>query len=217
MKPFLRPLALACALLLSVPTLAQTPVPASPARPVELFDGQSLAGWIAVPAATNGAPAWIVTNGVIRAVGRPNGYLRTSAAYRDYDLHAEWRWPEGGGNSGLFVHLNGPDVVWPLCFEAQLQSGNAGELRLNGGAAITGLANPAARSLPRRAPALEKPPGEWNSCHLTCRGDSITIRINGVLQNETAGISVNSGAIALQAEGRVVEFRNLTVQPLAPK
>ena len=40
------------------------------------------------------------------------------------------------------------------------------------------------------------------------------VRVNGVLQNEVTGASVRSGAIGLQAEGKLVEFRNLVVEPL---
>lgn len=47
-----------------------------------------------------------------------------------------------------------------------------------------------------------------------CRGNTITVRVNGVLQNEVTGTSVSSGAIGLQAEGKRVEFRNLTIEPL---
>jgi len=42
----------------------------------------------------------------------------------------------------------------------------------------------------------------------------VTVQVNGVLQNEIAGSSVNSGAIGLQAEGKPVEFRNITIEPL---
>jgi hypothetical protein len=42
----------------------------------------------------------------------------------------------------------------------------------------------------------------------------VIIRVNGVLQNEATGTSVDSGAIGLQAEGKVVEFRNIYLEPL---
>ncbi|HWX19083.1 MAG TPA: DUF1080 domain-containing protein [Candidatus Binatia bacterium] len=68
--------------------------------------------------------------------------------------------------------------------------------------------------MPRRQHSSEKPAGEWNACDVTCRGNTVIIRVNGVLQNEATGTSVDSGAIGLQAEGKVVEFRNIYLEPL---
>lgn len=190
-----------------------------PAQRLDLFDGQSLSGWTFVSAKTN-APAesiWSVTNGVIRCLGKPNGYARTLQTYRDYQLHAEWRWPVAAGNSGVFMHINPPDRVWALCFECQLLAGNAGELRLNGGARLDAIADPKVIAVPRREPVSEKPVGEWNACDIICRSNTISIRVNGVLQNEAQGMSVDRGAIGLQAEGALVEFRNIYIEPLAPK
>jgi hypothetical protein len=188
----------------------------TPKQMIELFDGKTLAGWTFVSKDTN-APAaaiWSATNGVIVCQGKPYGYARTLTRYRDYRLHVEWRWPQAPGNSGVFLHLNPPDKVWPCCYEAQLLAGNAGELRLNGGSHITGLA-PDVKSLPRRQACSEKPAGEWNTYDILCHSHGIVIRVNGVLQNQVAGTALDSGAIGLQAEGALVEFRNLTVEPLA--
>ena len=187
-----------------------------PASKTELFDGKSFAGWTFVSKGTN-APAaaiWSVTNGVIACLGKPNGYTRTLQTYRDYTLHAEWRFPSGPGNSGVFLHLTGADKVWPTCLEVQLASGSAGEVRCNGGARVSELASASVISVPHRQPASENPVGEWNSCDIICRHDTVTVQINGVLQNEITGASVSSGAIGLQAEGKPVEFRRLVIEPL---
>jgi hypothetical protein len=188
----------------------------TPTGKIELFDGKSLSGWTFVSKDTNAdaSSIWSVTNGVIFCEGKPNGYARTLTMYRDYQLHVEWRWPNGHGNSGVFMHLNPPDAVWPLCFEAQLLSGDAGEVRLNGGARLSGISDPKVISVPRQHPSSEKSPGEWNSYDLTCRGNTITVRVNGVLQNQVLGTSVDSGAIGLQAEGAPVEFRNIVLDKL---
>ena len=170
----------------------------TPAGKIELFDGKSLSGWtfcIQTPECTCQHSIWSVRNGVIFCEGKPNGYARTRwPMYRDYQLHAEWRWPNGKGNSGIFVHLNPPDTVWPLCFEAQLLTGDAGEVRLNGGSHLAAITDPKVISVPRQQPNSEKPPGEWNFCDLVCRSNTITVHINGVLQNEVSGTSVDSGA-----------------------
>jgi hypothetical protein len=222
MKPFLGSHTLRLALLFLAATTnlllqAQTNEPiVTPAQRVELFDGKSLSGWTFVSAGTNAdaASIWSVQDGVIACTGKPNGYARTLKSYRDYKLHVEWRWPGGPGNSGVFLHINPPDRVWPLCFEAQLLAGNAGELRLNGGALISGLATLKGKSVPRRRPSSEKSPGEWNAYDIVCRSNSISVQVNNVLQNEITGASVEAGAIGLQAEGTPVEFRNVVLEPL---
>ena len=214
------PLRLALALALATaisPLLASAEESGfSPANRIELFDGKTLSGWTFVSRDTN-APAvaiWSVTNGVISCLGKPYGYARTPQTYHDYQLHAEWRWPDGPGNSGVFLHVNPPDQVWPMCFEAQLQAGNAGEIRCNGGSHVNEVTAKNPRSVPHQQPSSEKPAGEWNACDIICRSNTITVRVNGVLQNEVTGTSASSGAIALQAEGKPVEFRNIYLEPL---
>jgi len=211
--------ALAFLFAMTVPSLLAQTIESSiaPAQRVELFDGKSLSGWTFVSKDTN-APApsiWSVTNGVIACQGKPNGYARTLQAYRDYRLHVEWRWPDGPGNSGVFLQINPPDKVWPMCFEAQLLAGSAGEIRCNGGSMASGLTAANPKSFPRQQPSSEKPAGEWNSYDILCRSNTISVRVNGTLQNEITGTSVDSGTIGLQAEGKPVEFRNIFLEPLS--
>ncbi|HXI71716.1 MAG TPA: DUF1080 domain-containing protein [Verrucomicrobiae bacterium] len=193
----------------------QSPV-ITPTNEIALFDGKSFSGWTFISQGTNALAVsiWSVTNGVIVCQGRPNGYARTLQKYRDYQLHAEWRYPDGAGNSGIFLHLNPPDQVWPFCFEAQLLSGSAGEVRMNGGSKAEGLTAQHPLSMARRQASSEKPLGEWNACDIVCRANTITVHVNGVLQNEVTGTSAASGTIGLQAEGKLVEFRNLVLEPL---
>ena len=188
----------------------------APARKIQLFNGKDFSGWTFVSRDTNrpAASIWSVTNGVIACQGKPNGYARTLQTYRDYRLHVEWCFPSGPGNSGVFLHINPPDNVWPYCFEAQLLSGDAGEIRCNGGSKANGTTTRHPNYIPRQHPSSEKPPGEWNSYDITCHSNTITVRVNGVLQNEVTGTSAGSGAIGLQAEGKSVEFRNLVLEPL---
>lgn len=191
--------------------------PITPTNKIDLFDGHSLDGWTFASKGTN-APAasiWSVSNGLIVCQGSPNGYARTFQFYRDYQLHAEWCYPAGAGNSGVFLHVNPPDKVWPYCYEAQLLSDSAGEIRLNGGSYLTGITDPKVKSVPRQQPSSEKPLGEWNSYDITCRGNTITVLVNGVWQNHVTGTSANNGAIALQAEGKLIWFRNIYLEPLS--
>lgn len=95
-----------------------------------------------------------------------------------------------------------------------MQSGSAGEVRGNGGSRAHELTTAFPKSVPRRQPSSEKPAGEWNSYDIVCRSNTMTVRVNGVSQNEVTGASVSSGATGLQAKGKLVEFRNLVIEPL---
>lgn len=187
-----------------------------PAGKIELFDGKSLAGWslVSEDPQTPASAVWSVRDGVIVCAGKPNGYARTLQMYRDYQLRLEWRFPSGPGNSGVFVHISGKDKVWPTCLEAQLKSGEAGQVRCNGGSKVTELTPASSIAVARIGPESEKPVGEWNRCDIVCRGNTVTVHINGVMQNKVTGASVSAGAIGLQSEGKPVEFRNIVIEPL---
>jgi hypothetical protein len=94
-------------------------------------------------------------------------------------------------------------------------SGSAGEVRVNGGSLVHELTTGNPKSVPRRTPGTEKPVGEWNAYDIVCRSNTVAIHVNGILQNEITGSSVDAGAIGLQAGRKPVEFRNLVLEPLA--
>ena len=62
--------------------------------------------------------------------------------------------------------------------------------------------------------SYEKPLGEWNQYEITCRGGAITVRVNGVLANETKDGSLKKGRIGFQAEGVEIEFKDIEIQKL---
>ena len=183
--------------------------------PVELFNGEDLAGWVAVMADSTAASPFSVADGCIRVAGEPFGYLRTAEPYGDYRLHVEWRWIGRPSNSGLFQRIQEGDGIWPTLIECQLEAGNAGDLLSLNGAPIDGAEpmGPSVSILKHRGESSERPVGEWNEAEIECRGDRITVRINGVLQNECTGAHTR-GYLALQSEGGPLEFRNVRLTPL---
>ncbi len=187
-----------------------------PTGKIMLFDGKSLNAWSFVSAdpQTSASAVWSVRDGVVACAGEPSGYARTLQRYRDYQLHLEWRFPDGPGNSGTFLHINGEDKVWATCLEVQLKSGEAGEIRCNGDSKVAELTPASAIAVSRSGGDSEKAVGEWNRCDIVCRGNTVSVSINGVLQNKVTGASVSAGAIGLQSEGKPVEFRNIVIEPL---
>ena len=189
-------------------------------RAVTLWNGKNFDGWTRVVADnTNVDGVWSVTDGVIHCIGVPNGYMRTDADYENYILNLEWRWVGTGTNSGVFLHVEGPDKVWPNCFECQLKSGNAGDFVIIGAGILTvdGKRYDNAEGfmgIAKKQENSERPVGEWNSYRIECRGGSITSYVNGVLQNEATNASRTSGKIALQSEGGPIEYRNIRLEKI---
>src|SRR5262249_51022528 len=137
---------------------------------------------------------WSVKDGVIHCKGRPFGYLLTEKEYGDYVLTVEWRWPARPGNSGVFVHVSGPDKIWPKGVEAQLQSGQAGDFWLVGDFKLTIDKERQDKRTARHyfrigghQKKVEKPIGEWNKYEITCKGDTIKLVVNGEVVNEGTG------------------------------
>jgi hypothetical protein len=49
---------------------------------------------------------------------------------------------------------------------------------------------------------------------VVCKSNTIEVYVNGVLQNKGTGVSVSSGHICLQSEGKEIEFRNVELTKL---
>jgi hypothetical protein len=207
------------ALFLGTAALAPAADSAPTANRIALLNGRDLAGWtmfLKEPVADQAA-LWSFADGVLRFAGKPYGYIRTEKSFSKYRLHVEWRWPADANpksNSGVFVHVHGPDAIWPGGVECQLAAGNAGQF-IGTDVQMPGV--PVTNNKPR-APKLaassENPFGEWNTYDITCRGDSIEVLVNGVKQNRVEKISLTAGAIALQMEGYPIEFRHVWLEPL---
>ena len=178
---------------------------------VRLFNGKDLNNWTfhLKDPSVDPAKVFYIQDGVIHITGDPFGYMRTKESYSDYLLTLEWRWPEEATNSGVFVHAQLPDTIWPKCVECQLKAGSAGDFVCMNGTDMNERRDKAVRSVKKLADSSEKPAGEWNKMEITCTENTITVYVNSVLQNKATGLNVNSGNICLQSEGKDLEFRNV--------
>ncbi len=186
-----------------------------------LWNGKDFTGWKFILADSTVSPAdvWSVKNGVIHCAGTPHGYMRTEKEYTNYELEVEWRWPEKAGNSGVFLHAQEPDHVWPNCIECQLQAGHAGDFILIGSGKLTVgdslyISTKTSQRIPKKGGSSEKPAGEWNHYKIICTPRQITCYVNGVLQNKGSNPTLKKGHICLQSEGTPIEFRNIRLRPL---
>jgi len=176
-----------------------------------LFNGKDLENWIfnLKDPKVNPTEVFGVKDGVIEVKGDPFGYMRTKEMYSDYLLHVEWRWPLEATNSGVFIHAQMPDTIWPKCYECQLQAGNAGDFICANGSDMNERVDKTVRKIKKAGASSEKPVGEWNTMEVICKGNTIEVYVNGDLKNKGTGLTISKGYICLQSEGKLVEFRNV--------
>src|SRR5262245_9812869 len=194
---------------------------------IKLFNGKDLSGWtIFLDPKKKGDPekVWSVKDGTIVCQGQPFGYLLTEKEYGDYVLKVQWRWGEKGPakgvrNSGVFVHVTGPDKIWPKAIEAQRMDGHAGDFWLVDNFKLTVDSKrqdpKVARHYLRMKDDVEKKIGEWNQYEITCKGDTIKLVINGQHVNEGTNAELSKGKILLQSEGAEIHFRDVVLKPLS--
>jgi len=188
-----------------------------------IFNGEDLDGWtifVGDPS-INPDEFFYVNDGMLETVGVPNGYARTVKEYSNYHLHLEWRYPEEPTNSGVFLHTSGPDLIWVTHFQGQLKFENAGDFIVHGIGESATVQDTVRTStsevkplISKLHPTNEKPAGEWNSYDIICSGNTIELKVNGLLQNKAIDCSLTKGGIGLQAEGSRIQFRNMWIEPL---
>lgn len=212
------------------PIVAPTPVPSDA---IVLFDGTDLDEWVS---ARDGSPArWVVANGIM-TVDKATGDIRTKRSFRDFQIHVEWRVPEGTtgegqarGNSGLFLSTAGTG------YELQILDSYRNETYVNGMAGSIYK-----QSIPLVNPS--RPPGEWQTYDVVWRAPRfhedgslaaparVTVFFNGVLVQddfELMGETRYRGApeynayetspILLQSHGDPsppISFRNIWLREL---
>lgn len=208
---------------------------APPSDAIVLFDGTDLEAWVD---AEDGSPAsWIVSDGVM-TVNKSTGDIRTRRRFGSYQIHLEWRVPEGvtgggqaRGNSGLYLAWN----EGLGGYEVQILDSHGNETYVNGMAGSVYK-----QSIPLANPS--RPSGEWQTYDVVWTAPAfdaggalatparVTVFFNGVLvQNdfelrgmtryvgEPAYEAHGDSPILLQAHGDPsppISFRNVWVRPL---
>lgn len=174
-------------------------------EPVELL-GPSLDSWTAI--GTGPIRNWKLENGILRSEKGANNIANT-AKFWNFQLHAEFR-VAPGSNGGIGLRNR---------YEIQIQDDYGKPIDSH----IMG-------ALYSRVPPSENaciPATEWQTYDITLIGRTLTVVLNGktVLDRVTVeGLTAfasdpfedQPGAISLQGDHGVVEFRKLTVTPLLP-
>lgn len=199
-----------------------------------LFNGKDLTGWhVDVPEMDTNNSAknpFIVRDGKLVSLGKPEGHLVTDAEYKNYRLQVEYRFAAVPGNCGVLVHVSTPRVLYkmfPKSIEVQGMHENAGDFwcileditvpdmeKRRGPKENWGTADGKGRRIINLTDGLEKPVGEWNAMTVECVADTIKVWVNDDLVNYGYHATAQKGKIAVQAEGSEVEFRKLELTPI---
>lgn len=217
-------------------TPGATPADA-PSDAIILFDGKSLDKWCGNDDSTKPAQ-WTVGDGFF-TVKKGTGSIRTKQSFTDYQLHLEWKVPEGihgenqaRGNSGIFLANTGKGDVG---YELQILDIYNNKTYVNGQTGsiykqIIPLAN------------ANKKPGEWqvydivwtaprfNKDGILVSPARVTAFLNGVLLQNNAQVlgltqwigtpyykAHGPSPIKLQDHGdpsEPISFRNIWIRPL---
>lgn len=183
---------------------------------VSLFNGRDFTGWKEVQGK---AGAFWIENGEIygrRDKEKGTAYwLSTDEKYGDFILRAECML-QRNGNSGIFIrvphHMSRTSQVG---MEIQLRDDGASKGKPSDGntGAIYSVVAPTAFAA--------RPAGQWNEVEITCKGDWVTVKVNGqqinhANMNDHKALKdrPREGYIGLSAHTDIVRFRNVRIKKL---
>lgn len=161
---------------------------------------------------------WTFEGDVIKCSGKPNGYIATKKAYRNFILKFDFRFvrPEGlkndwdfRGNSGYLIYITGEHKVWPKCVEVQGMYRQVGRIFAIGGAPPV-----KATDYPEVRRRVLKPVGEWNTLEIVSRDGALTARLNGEVVCESEPGELKEGPIGFQSEGAEIHWRHVRIKEL---
>jgi 3-keto-disaccharide hydrolase len=212
--------------------------------PKAFIDGTG-PGWVALGfqdfTPVNGDPdTWSEQGDIIHCKGKPVGVTRSEKQYTNFELVAQWKHLESGGNSGIFV-WTAPDSlkglkhgVLPKCgievqildhgYTTKYEEGGkrkATWFTTNGDVFPVGTAKmkpfePTSpngeRSFPRKN--LSKGFGEWNHYYIRAINGEIRLWVNGEEVSGGNNVNPRSGYLCLESEGAPVEFKGIRIREL---
>ncbi|MCA9099579.1 MAG: DUF1080 domain-containing protein [Planctomycetales bacterium] len=182
---------------------------------------------------------WTWEGAEAHCTGQPVGVIRSIEPYTNFELVAEWKHLESGGNSGIFVWGSKESLdalgrnQLPHGIEVQvLDTGYAekymartgkkadwftshGDVFPTGPAKMTPfppVSPDGSRSFPSKD--LVRPTGEWNHYYVRAVNGEIRLWVNGEEVSGGNNCEPRSGYLCLESEGAPVEFRNIRLREL---
>jgi len=206
MKSFIK---VALSLLLFVAVL-----PVSAQHKPQFFSEKDASNWFYIlnDKKLNANDVFKMKDGVLYISGESTGYLRTKKKYSNFTLNVDWRWTKVLGNSGVLVHIQQRDTVWPVCYQVQQKAAAAGDIICMNGLWAKECTDSVKFTVKKTQTSNEKPLGEWNTIKIVTKNKTMKVWVNGLLQNDISGLTAWNGFIGFQNEGKPLEFRNLTIK-----
>jgi hypothetical protein len=185
----------------------------------DIMPGASFKGWTRLPfmvtTPMNPASQWKVdtANKLLVCEGdKGHEWLRYDKELANSIIHVEWRLvpiPGGKGyNSGVMARNNADGTIWH-----QAQIGDASGGYLMGQTLVNGVSQRISLREQMKGNQV-KPAGEWNTYELRADGPKMTLWVNGAVTTEFANLEVAKGFIGLEAEGYLIQFRNIKLKLL---
>jgi Domain of Unknown Function (DUF1080) len=184
-----------------------------------LFDGKTLTGW-------KNPYTWgqiEVVNGEIHLKGDKKFFLITGKTYGDFVFEGDVLLPEGQANSGFMFRANvEPNKV----FGYQAEVDGDPKRMWSGGLYDEGRrmwfispikGNPESEAAFRKRAGDAFKRNDWNTYRITCKGNKITIEVNGVITTDITDDKDAEGVIGIQhhgEKGKTYKFRNLRIKEL---
>ena len=184
-----------------------------------LFDGKTMEGW-------HNPYKWGdigVIDGEIHLTGDKKFFVVTDKTYADFVFEGDVLLPEGQANSGFMFRAHaGPGNV----FGYQSEVDGDPNRKWSGGlydegrrqwfaSPIKGNKESETAFRERAGDAFKR--NDWNTYRITCKGNRITIEVNGVVTTEVEDDMDASGVIGIQhhgEKGKTYKFRNLRIKEL---
>ncbi len=173
-----------------------------------IFDGKTLDGWTAMPGGS-----WEVKDGAIIGKSprteRRHGILLSDKEYGDFIVKLKFR--VHSGDSGFYFRSEKvKSAVSVNGFQVEVDSSQeTGGLYETGGRGW--VVKPTKEDIPKK----KYKPGEWTTLELTCKGEDVTVKINGVVTAELKNDKGRTkGHFGLQLHGSDemhVEFKDIEI------
>ncbi len=194
-----------------------------------LFNGKNLDGWTWQMKKDEENPqpvekAWLVRDGLLISTGACQGVLVHKTSFEDYELTLEYRSMQR--NAGLVVSGTGSVLVhtaadqpgsfrYPKSIEVPLFTDT-------GSVYFRDVEPFSKKKWAFRASDIrddfEKDMEEWNHVKIICRGNQLTVLLNGSPINHVEGLNRKQGAVALTSSRGSIQapafYRNIKVTPL---
>jgi hypothetical protein len=183
---------------------------------------------------------WTWKDGAAKCTGKPVGVTRSKKQYTNFELVAQWKHLESGGNSGIFIWASEaalkdlkPNELPKVGIELQIldhgfavkyekREGKKSDWFTTNGDVFpvqNSVMKPFApvapdkrRSFPRKN--LSKGVGEWNHYYVRAINGEVRLWVNGEEVSGGTECDPRSGYLCLESEGAPIEFKNLRIREL---